>query len=61
MTINRMNDDWGAWFFIHGVQDSKVYCDCRIVMESERFSEFEDAEEIKKKHKALIEKWNRRA
>ncbi len=60
VTINRMSDDWGTWFFIHGVQDSKVYCSCRVVMESERFYENDSADEINAKHAALIERWNQR-
>ena len=60
VTINRLTDVDGSWFYIHGIDRSSIYCNCHLFMESERFSDNTDEKEITNIHKRLIEKWNRR-
>lgn len=61
VTINRLSDEDGSWFYIHGIDRSSAYCNCRLFMESERFNKYSTDEAIKDIHKRLIDRWNRRA
>lgn len=60
VTINRLSDEDGSWFYIHGTDRSSAYCNCRLFMESERFNKYSTDEAIKDIHKRLIDRWNRR-
>lgn len=60
VSINSMSDEDEHWFYIHSDRRRKDHCECRVFMESEKFTDGATDDEIKAIRRDLIEKWNRR-